>query len=115
MSEEFPTVGLIGEGPLVRMFEAPALALGLNIVGLNPSIDPATLARCSVVSAIGGSTPISQVATSERGGAVFRPNSATLTFVEEWNANNGDQGLADAKFSVLVARSPHGQASAWTP
>ena len=115
MSEEFPTVGLMGEGALVRMFEAPALALGVEIVSIKPSLDSVQVARCSVMSAIGDSIPISQVATLEKAGVKFRPNSATMTFVKEWNANNGNQGSVDAVFSVLVARSPHGQASAWTP
>ena len=115
MSEEFPTVGLNGEEALVRMFEAPALALGVNIAGIDISVDPSALSRCSVVSAIGDSIPISQVATLESTGGLFRPNSTTMRFVNEWNAKNGDQGIADAVFSVLVARSPHGQASAWTP
>lgn len=115
MSEVFPTVGLIGEGALVRMFDAPALALGVDIVSFESSVDSGQLARCSVISAIGNSIPISQVTTLESAGAIFRPNSTTMRFIKEWNAKNGDQGLVDAVFSVLVARSPHGQASAWTP
>lgn len=115
MSEEFPTVGLIGEGALVRMFNAPALALGVEILTIEPAVDSVALARSSVISVIGNSIPISQMTTLESAGAIFRTNSATMKFVKEWNAKNGDQGLVDAVFSVLVARSPHGQASAWTP
>lgn len=115
MSEEFPTVGLMGEGALVRMFNAPALALGVDIVCFDSSVDSGQLARCSAISVIESSIAISQVTTLESAGAVFRPNSATLRFVKEWNIKNGDHGTVDAVFSVLVARSPHGQASAWTP
>lgn len=115
MSEEFPTVGLVGEGALVRMFNAPALALGVEILDIEPAGDSAALARCSLISVIGDSIPISQVTTLESAGAIFRPNSTTMRFVKEWNTENSDHGTVDAVFSVLVARSPHGQASAWTP
>lgn len=115
MSEEFPTVGIIGESALVRMLEAPALALGVEVIQIEPSTYLDLHARCSVISVIGDSIPISLVSTYESTGAIFRPNSSTIDFVKEWNENHKQQGPVDAVFSVLVARSPHGQASAWTP
>lgn len=115
MSEEFPTVGIIGEGPLVQMLAAPALALGLEIVSIGPSVDPELLARCSVVSVIDGSIQTSLVNTLESAGAIYRPNSASMIYVKEWNEAHRQQEPMGAMFSVMVARSPHGQASAWTP
>ena len=35
MSEHFPTVGIIGDGPFARMLVAPALALGVDS-GMRP-------------------------------------------------------------------------------
>ena len=115
MSEQFPTVGLIGEGVLVGMMAGPALALGVEIVNLEPSVDSAALARCAVISIIDGSISISQVNSLESTGVKFRPSAASMTFVKEWNEVHRQQEQVDAVFSVMVARSPHGQASAWTP
>ncbi len=115
MSKEFPNVGIIGEGTLVRMLDAPALALGLDILNLELPVNSTALSRCSVSSVIGDSIPISQVMTLENGGAIFRPNSASIAFVNEWNENHGQVESTKPLISVLVARSPHGQASAWTP
>lgn len=115
MSEEFPTVGIIGEYALSRMVNASALALGVGVMRIEPSTDADVLARCSVISVIGDPIPASQVKTYESKGAIFRPNSSTIDFVKEWNENHKQQGPVDAVFSVLIARSPHGQASAWTP
>lgn len=115
MSEEFPTVGIIGEYALSRMVNASALALGVEIVRIEQSTDAEVLARCSVISVIGDPIPSSQVKTYESTGAIFRPNSSTMEFVKDWNEDHKQRGSVDAVFSVLVARSPHGQASAWTP
>jgi len=113
MSEQFPTVGIIGEGPLAQMMAAPALALGVDIVNIQS--DLVADAKYSVTSIIGTSIPISQVKTLESSGSTFRPNSQAMEFVKEWNEGQDLQEPYDAVFSVLVARSPHGQASAWTP
>jgi phosphoribosylaminoimidazole carboxylase (NCAIR synthetase) len=115
MAEEFPTVGIIGEGPLVQMLAAPALALGVNLVNIEPSVGSDVLAKCAVISVIGDSIQTSQVNTLETAGAMFRPNVSSMTFVKEWNEAHRNQDPVDALFSVMVARSPHGQASAWTP
>lgn len=121
MSEEFPTVAIFGAGALVPMLDAPALALGVDLVNMvnmanmQSEIDVGTEANYSVMSVIGSSIPISQVTTLERAGAIFRPNSTSMSYVKEWNENHGLHEPNDAVFSVLVARSPHGQASAWTP
>jgi phosphoribosylaminoimidazole carboxylase (NCAIR synthetase) len=115
MSEDFPTVGIIGEGALVQMLAAPALALGVELASNEPSGGSDLLTKCAVVSVIGSSIQISQVNTLESAGALFRPNSTSMIFVKEWNQAHRLQVPMDAVFSVMVARSPHGQASAWTP
>ena len=115
MTEEFPTIGIVGEGALVPMLNAPALALGVELVNIAPPVDSEILARCAVISVFDSSIPISQVKNFESAGAICRPNSTSMTFVKEWNEGPRKQESADAVFSVLVARSPHGQASAWTP
>jgi phosphoribosylaminoimidazole carboxylase (NCAIR synthetase) len=107
MSDHFPTVGVIGESALVQMLRDPALALGVEIVGITDN--------CSVVSAIGGSMSSTQASTLEISGKILRPNSSTLAFVQTWNQERHLDVPFEGSISVLVARSPHGQASAWTP
>ena len=107
MSEPFPTVGLIGEPALVRMMRDPALALGVEIIN--------HIANCSVVSVIGDSMPIAQVRTLENAGKTLRPNVSTMAYVHAWNQEHLFHEPVDQIISVLVARSAHGQASAWTP
>lgn len=106
----FPTVGIFGSGGLVQLLTPPASALGINLLNLEDSKD---VALCSVITTVGDSVSIAQVKTLEKGGALFRPNSSAIEFVQTWNA--GIEKSHGIKFSVLVARSPHGQASAWTP
>ena len=113
-TEHFPTVGVFGNAPLIRMLLAPALALGVDIVSLQTDIGSNSLGQCSVVTVIGDSIPVSQVKTFENADLIFRSNSSVMSFVKEWNQNRDVEDF-DAKLSILVARSPHGQASAWTP
>jgi len=115
MSEYFPTVGVVGAGALVRMMVAPALALGVDIVNIQTDIDTAELKKYSMTSVIGDPIPVSQVKTLENSGVAFRPNSSSMSFVKDWNESRDAEEFVDVRFSVLVARSPHGQAAAWTP
>lgn len=115
MSAEFPTIGIVGAGPLVSMLNASALVLGVDIVNLGRTDIDENYARFSVVSVIGEEISASRVTTLEIAGAIFRPNSESMNFIRQWNANHLMRAPVDAVFSVLVARSPHGQASAWTP
>jgi phosphoribosylaminoimidazole carboxylase (NCAIR synthetase) len=105
MSDHFPTVGVIGDGALVRMMRDPALALGVEITDI--------IANSSVVSILGDS--ILSARNIEHAGKTLRPNVSTMAFVEAWNHEHALHETYDALISVLVARSPHGQASAWTP
>jgi phosphoribosylaminoimidazole carboxylase (NCAIR synthetase) len=107
MTDPFPTVVIVGEDPLVRMILEPALALGVGIIDV--------IADCSMVSVIGNSMPLAQVRTLENDGKILRPSSSTMVFLQAWNQEHRLHESVDKIISVLVARSPHGQASAWTP
>lgn len=115
MSEDFPTVGIVGTAALVRMMMAPALALGVDIVNIQTDIDAAAPEKYSMMSVIGDSMPVSKVKTLEGAGITFRPSSPSMSFVKDWNECRDANKSFDAKFSILVARSPHGQAAAWAP
>ncbi len=110
MVSYFPTVGVLGSGSLVQLLNSPASSLGINLTKVE---DEKNVAGCSVITAVGDAVSIAQVKTLEKLGALLRPNSSSIEFVKEWNSQITYDD--ENRFSVLVARSPHGQASAWTP
>lgn len=110
MVSHFPTVGVLGSGALVQLLNSPASSLGINLLNVEDAKD---VALCSVITSVGDSVSTAQVKTLEKGGALLRPNSSAIEFVQVWNARF--EKSHEFGFSVLVARSPHGQASAWTP
>ncbi len=112
MNSNFPIVGVYGTGALVQLLDWPATSLGLRLVNVKARSD-ADFASCSVVTVSENDMSSAHMKILEKFGANFRPNSSTFGFVESWNDAIEKNG--EAKFSVLVARSPHGQASAWTP
>ncbi|HEY3293161.1 MAG TPA: hypothetical protein VGJ85_05990 [Candidatus Nanopelagicaceae bacterium] len=112
MHKEFPTVGLIGDSALLRMFAAPATALGVDIERIESGRE---FAHCTVISVLGDHLSDSQVRTLEASGQAIRPSSSALEFARRWNSDHEVNGPADATVSFLVALSPHGQASAWAP
>ncbi len=112
MSSHFPIVGVYGTSALVQLLDWPSTSLGLKLVNVNERSD-ADFASCSVVTVSGNDISLAHMKILENFGATFRPNSSTLGFVKSWNDAIEKNG--EANFSVLVARSPHGQASAWSP
>ena len=112
MSSDFPIVGVYGTGALVQLLNWPSASLGMRLVNVKARSD-ADFVSCSVVTVPENDMSLAHMKILENFGANFRPNSSTLGFVESWNEAFEKNG--EARFSVLVARSPHGQASAWTP
>ena len=119
MTEHFPSVGVIGLDPFFGMMLTPARALGVDLVSFKLGMQIDVLAQCVVTTTIGDFVSASQVRTLEKDGVIFRPSSASLSSIKEWNKSRatGFRGHnnSEAKYSVLVARSPHGQASSWVP
>lgn len=115
MTDHFPAVGVLGSSSLIRMLLTPGLALGVDIVTLQSDLGSNLLGRCTVATVVGDSTLVSQVKTFENAGAIFRPASSSMSFVKEWNESCDASDSLGSRFSVLVARSPHGQASSWAP
>lgn len=110
MVSHFPTVGVLGSGELTHLLNSPASSLGIKLLTLKDQTD---VALCSVITTADESVSVAQVKSFERAGVLLRPSSSSFEFVQTWNQQLND--VQDSKFSVLVARSPHGQASAWTP
>jgi len=119
VSKAFPTVGMIGAGPLARMFMSPAAELGIELLLFED--DPKDLKivrafamKCDVVTFANDQTPLSVIKTLEAEGIALRPASAVF----ENSYNKGNKGQItdfDYEITVMVARSPHGQAATWAP
>ena len=134
MKSEFPVVGVIGAGQNVRMMIAPATALGIKllpfasstsdsaaqitpcIIGEHTDIDAIKkfAEQCDVVTFEHGRVPLSIIKALEVAGIRVRPGSETLEYSREKFLT---QELIDFDYeiAVLVARSPHAQATTWAP
>lgn len=110
MVSHFPTVGVLVSSALTQLLNPPASSLGINLISVE---DGKNAEGCSVITSAGVSVPMAQVKTFEKKGFLLRPNSSSIAFVQAWNSRIEKD--YKKRFSVLVARSPHGQASAWTP
>jgi phosphoribosylaminoimidazole carboxylase (NCAIR synthetase) len=118
MPDTFPMVGVIGEGNLARMMMAPATALGVGLIHIAPTENNSVkqfAARCTVVT-IDDGVPISMIRSLEAEGFVLRAGSSAFLLRNEKNDSFSHiHHSLGAEISVIVARSPHAQASAWTP
>jgi len=108
----FPVVGVIGAGSLPRLMIAPAIALGIELFFL---AERSNSQACTVLTFV-DSVPASVIRVLEEEGFAVRPGSHAIESV-----NRVNEGLNhvchddDLQIAVTVARSPHGQACAWTP
>ena len=119
MRKAFPTVGIIGAGPLARMFISPAADLGLDLqIFEDDSKDLNTVRalamKCDVVTFADDQSPLSVIKTLEAEGIAFRP--ASTAFENSHTKGNNRQTIDfDYEITVMVARSPHGQVATWAP
>ena len=104
MSKTFPTVGLLGSAPHAGMFISPAQALGVEL------LHDADGTRCDVVTVIDKSFSLSLVKGLEADGVTVRPSLTALSDSSEEYKLHIDEG---STLCVMVARSPHGQATTW--
>jgi len=119
MRKAFPTVGIIGAGPLAQMFLSPAADLGIELLLFED--DPKDLEtvrafsiKCDVVTFAEDQVPLSVIKTLEAEGIAFRPSSAVIEYSSH-KAAKGQARASEYEITVLVARSPHGQAATWAP
>ena len=104
MSKTFPTVGLLGSAPHAGMYISPAQALGVELLNV------ADGQRCDVVTVIDSSVPLSIVKRLEADGVTVRPSFTALSAAsEKYESRRNEQST----LCVMVARSPHGQATTW--
>ena len=133
----FPVVGVIGAGHLARMAVSPAISLGvtLRLFAADKNDSAAQICdhvlgdfrnleevlrfakNCDVVTFENGSTPLSIVKGLEAAGIRVYPRSSSLELIHEeiQPIADLDSDEIGSKIAVMVARSPHSQASTWAP
>jgi len=134
VNSEFPVVGVIGAGEFARMMIAPATALGVKLLpfAANESDSAAQITscaigdytdieavknfakQCEVVTFEDEKVPLHVIKALEATGVRVRPSSQTLENSKEISLTQGLTNF-DYKISVMVARSPHSQATSWAP
>ena len=113
MSKTFPTVGLIADGPTAWMYAAPASSLGIELVYLDTQEEVQESAqRCDVVSIVDQSVSLSIAKKLEADGVTVRPSFSAISLASQKAKSVISEG---AEICVMVARSPHGQATTWAP
>lgn len=115
MSKTFPTVGLFGSAPNTGMYISPALSLGVDLLQVNNGSQDQLVIdakKCDVVTFTSNSISPNIANRLEADGFTVRPSFAALSISSHAVDSKVDQDLT---FCVMVARSPHGQATAWTP
>jgi len=109
VSKTFPTVGIIAGGPMAGMYVSSASSLGIDLLYLDPQ-DSA--AKCDVVTIVGTSNSLTTAKRLEAAGVTVRPTFSAISLSKDRFNSEIEQ---DAHVSVMVARSPHGQATTWAP
>ena len=113
MSKTFPIVGLIAAGPIARMYTSPASSLGIELVYLDSQEQvQGDVQKCDVVSIVDQSTSLNVAKKLEADGRTVRPSFSTLSVAREKRYSKISEGF---EICVMVARSPHGQATTWAP
>jgi 5-(carboxyamino)imidazole ribonucleotide synthase len=109
VSKTFPTVGIIAGGPMAAMYVSAASSLGIDLLYLDPQ-DSA--AKCDVVTIVGTSNSLTSAKRLEAAGVTVRPSFSAISLSKDRFNSEIEQ---DAHVCVMVARSPHGQATTWAP
>ena len=133
----FPVVGIIGAGHMARMAVAPAISLGItlklfaedkndsaaqicdHVIGDFRNLEEVLkFARdCDVVTVEHGLIPLSIIKGLEAEGIRVYPRSLPLELIGAEIQTIEDLNSVElgSKIAVMVARSPHSQASTWVP
>jgi phosphoribosylaminoimidazole carboxylase (NCAIR synthetase) len=134
VKSEYPVVGVIGAGQLAQMMIGPATALGIKLIPFASSNEDSAAQvthcvigdykdleavkkfaqQCDVVTFEHELVPLSVIKALEVAGVRVRPGSETLEHSRQ-KKNTADSIDFDYEIAVLVARSPHAQATTWTP
>ena len=94
---------------MAGMYVSSASSLGIDLLYLDPQ-DSA--AKCDVVTIVGTSNSLTTAKRLEAAGVTVRPTFSAISLSKDRFNSEIEQ---DAHVSVMVARSPHGQATTWAP
>jgi len=113
VSKTFPTVGIVAAGPMAQMFMSPARSLGVELIICDSKESIQSIAgQCDVVTIADTSTFPINAKRLEADGVTVRPSLSAYSFLKETLRARIDHG---SRICVMVARSPHGQATTWAP
>ncbi|MCX6430973.1 MAG: hypothetical protein NTX12_08540 [Actinobacteria bacterium] len=110
MRENFPSLGLLNDGYQAKALTLSAIRLGITVDiyrgKLRDSEELDNFVQSSdLVTQIGDEVPISLLRNLQAKGNLVRPSPELRSFGKPKESN----------VQILVARSPHGQASTWRP
>jgi len=113
VSKTFPTVGIVAAGPTAGMFMSPARSLGVELIFCDSKDEvQSSAAKCDVVTIADTATSLLIAKRLEAEGITVRPSLSAHSFAKDTFNSRIDQA---AQICVMVARSPHGQATTWAP
>lgn len=113
MNKSFPTVGLITDGPVVEMYMSPARSLGLELLHFDSrEAVQSSIQMCEVVTISDQANSAIIAKRLQADGVTVRPSFSAISFLSGQFNSTADP---DSSICVMVARSPHGQATTWAP
>lgn len=113
MSKTFPTVGIIADGLMAGMFISPGKSLGIELLCFDSKdAGHSDIQKCEVVTIADQSHSLIIAKKLEAAGVTVRPTFSAMSAASEAINSAVDQAT---QICVMVARSPHGQATTWAP
>jgi 5-(carboxyamino)imidazole ribonucleotide synthase len=113
VSKTFPTVGIIADGPTAGMFISPARSLGVELLCFDSKEHlQSNIQECDVVTIADQSNSLTVAKRLEADGITVRPSFSAMSAASQAINSAVDQAV---QICVMVARSPHGQATTWAP
>jgi phosphoribosylaminoimidazole carboxylase (NCAIR synthetase) len=113
VSKTFPTVGIIAKGQIAGMFMSPAKSLGVELLSFESKDHVQSgIQECDVVTIADQSNSLNVAKRLEANGVTVRPSFSAISAASDKFNSAVDQVV---QICVMVARSPHGQATTWAP
>jgi phosphoribosylaminoimidazole carboxylase (NCAIR synthetase) len=113
VSKTFPTVAIIADGPTAGMFMSPANSLGIELLSFDSKdVAKSNVQKCDVVTIADQPNSLIIAKRLEADGVTVRPSFSAISAARDTFNSVVDQAV---QVCVMVARSPHGQATTWAP
>jgi 5-(carboxyamino)imidazole ribonucleotide synthase len=113
VSKTFPTVGIIADGLMAGMFISPGKSLGIELLCFDSKdAGHSDIQKCEVVTIAAQSNSLIIAKKLEAAGVTVRPTFSAMSAASEAINSAVDKAT---QICVMVARSPHGQATTWAP